>query len=399
MSYYYFMICDWPGLHISNADLEAAPTEALAPLESTEPNFSLLILPETPPVSTSSLTPAPRVRDVVRHCTEENTGYEEREELPTDTEEVKELYSSKTKVDANSTKDGDTELEEPDNAMPDRKKRRLLTRVPSRSIYTMTAEELRKECKFWRLPVGGRKDILIRRLEGNCSGQKVLPFKITIPQREAILLPQTPSKRLRNQSTRKQDEDDDDYDDDDDRKLGPSQKEMKFDNDDDDDEGQNALKARDTLQDSNHHRTPATAPPFTASHALQEDNVTSPVKSAHITIAGEFSFPHKRGAIAGETSFPQMGTKTTKQQKQQTKQQKPKMVNHHHHKTTNQTTKIKNGESPSKWRPSSPKDHHNFQARTPSKGSPKTPLESPQIGDHVVKLEYSLAPHNGPGET
>ena len=71
----------------------------------------------------------------------------------------------------NSTQVDDTNYtediasEEPDTPMPDRKKKRLLTRVPSRSICIMSAEELRKECKFWKLPTGGRKDILVRRLD------------------------------------------------------------------------------------------------------------------------------------------------------------------------------------------------------------------------------------------
>ena len=68
----------------------------------------------------------------------------------------------------------DTDLECP---MPDRKKRRLLTRVPSRSIYNMSGDELRKEGKFWGLLVGGQKSVLISRLEANTRGQKVLPFK------------------------------------------------------------------------------------------------------------------------------------------------------------------------------------------------------------------------------
>ena len=87
----------------------------------------------------------------------------------------------------------------------------------------MTGDELKAECKFWGLPVTGRKSVLIHRLETNIKGQKILPFKITVTM---------PIKRQREPSIVDVIDDDNNNIDDDDDDLQPSQKEPKLDDDD-----------------------------------------------------------------------------------------------------------------------------------------------------------------------
>lgn len=172
-----------------------------------------------------------------------------------------------------SSKDEDVTEPEPETPMPDRKKRRLLTRIPSRSIHTMSADELRDECRFWRLPVGGRKDILIRRLENNSNGQRILPFKLLVPQLKKDQ-PMTPSKRPRSQSSTNDDGCDDDA------SLEPSQKEFMlsrdYDYDDDDARKLDVKKEIRSKADELQPEVTTRPPPIVASNALQEDILPGP---------------------------------------------------------------------------------------------------------------------------
>ena len=230
-----------------------------------------------------------------------------------------ELATKPTEVNAASVTEDDADVEE-DLPMPSRKKQRLLTRVPSRSIYVMTAKELRAECKFWGITVGGRKSVLISKLEANARGQKILPFKLAIS---------TPCKRSRNQSINDdgnndaQVNSDDEYDDDD---VRPSQKEIKLecdDQDDDDEENRkdqskgsrmqnddnccddddddevrtegrmNPVKHDENDDDVRSSETPAAASPAAHDHALQEDTSQTVKNLQGREIAGSNSFSLK----------------------------------------------------------------------------------------------------------
>ena len=218
--------------------------------------------------------------------------------------EVKEL---KTEVKSTNKFMEEDELSSTETPKPDRKKRRLLTRVPSRAYNLMSVVDLREECRFWRLHVSGKKEVLIKRLEDNGKekGQLLLPFQIKVPD-----LPTTPGKRSRKEDSSSDDED----------SQQPSQKEMKF------------MKEGNRIQEE----VPALTPPLVSRHPLQEDNCPGGAKD----VQGR--------EIAGPLSFPQ-GELSQKQQSNSSKQHKQQ-----------------NGESPSKLRPV----HHNFIGTTPSKGSP-----------------------------
>ena len=204
---------------------------------------------------------------------------------------------------SNSAKNSDSD--EDDSPMPDRKKRRLINRVPSRSFHVMSGKELRKECLFWGLPVTGRKDILISRLEANTKGQKILPFRLVLT---------TPCKRTRQQScSGKFDEDDDDVhsvkdgvdSDDDDDEIRPSQKEMKLEDDNEgtrtkkeeaarDEEGMgNSLEKDDVDDDEKILTNHPPAPPTAVEHPLKEPSTQAVTNLQVISQKSSISFHSK----------------------------------------------------------------------------------------------------------
>ena len=135
----------------------------------------------------------------------------------------------------------------------------------------MTGKELQNECRFWGLPVGGRKSVLISRLEANNKGQKVLPFKLALT---------TPCKRTRNQSRNDNYSDDAKNNNDDDDDVRPSQKEIKLHIDDDEDRRSQVddvgsrifMKKGESDDDVRFSAISAATPPVALKHALQEDH-------------------------------------------------------------------------------------------------------------------------------
>ena len=122
---------------------------------------------------------------------------------------------------------------------------------------------------------------------------------------------------------------------------------------------------------------PAMAAPEVASHVLQEPDI--PMLSKDI--------PGGR-AIKGSNLFSPQREAFKQQQKQKQKQQRKQQ----------QQQKQQNGDSPSTLRLQNHHVHHNFQGRTPSKGSPEnhhSNLHKPGK-NHSAKINES-APHYGPG--
>ena len=215
----------------------------------------------------------------------------------------------------------------------------------------MSKLELQEECKYWRLPYSGNKDILKGRLEDNIKankGQMILPFTIKVPP----VLPSTPGKRRRNQSVSEDDETEEDD-------VAPSQKEIKL------SVKEEASIEKESKKTCNQVLGVTTeAPASSAGHALQEDN--DPIREEDV--------PGRE--IVGLTSFPQGEF-------------------HQNQSLTGENIKIsKNqnyGDSPSK--PRSPHHfHHPFEVH---KNHQNSPFKSPQPGIH--REPKSRAPHNGPG--
>ena len=202
----------------------------------------------------------------------------------------------------------------------------------------------------------------------NSSGQKVLPFKLVVPQMKENL-PTTPSKRSRSQSSN-----DDKCDDNDDDNLGPSQKEPKLSRKDvvDDDDERCYVKEEVRSEDDELQAQITTTPtPNVASHGLEEDNLPGL----------DMDFQRKGRAIKGSNLFPFKGDPLSKQQKQQNSQQ--------------QQQKQQNGESP--WRAQNHQNHHDLLGSTPLKGSPKSPFSNHHKPGKLHAVKIRKAPHNGQG--
>ena len=241
--------------------------------------------------------------------------------------------------DYNSTED--THDDEVSTPMPDRKKRRILSRVPSRNIHAMSKIELQNECKYWGLPVGGRKDEMISRLEKNTKNQSVLPFKLKLGM-------STPSKRRRRSS--------------DEEEVQPSPAKM-FRN-------EGSRKDLEANEGRNRLESPASAPPKQPAHALEED-ISTNIRS----IQG--------GAIAGSSSFPQKG---------------PSSANSNLNEQQNKISKQQNNSSNFHFKISRLSNH--FSQNRPGT-SGKTPnitnFQNSSPGEN--NRNRMLAPHNGQGET
>ena len=190
----------------------------------------------------------------------------------------------------------------------ERKKRRLLTKVPSRMYNVMSKVELVSECKHWGLLVGGKKEVLVKRLEDHTRGLRTLPFKILVS---------TPTKRPRNQSNEEVQEV---------QASTPSKKKKPgpVPKDEDSqimkDEGARKIskivrnedcrkEAKSEENDAEDLEISTEAAPSIRGHLLQEDNTRVVKDLQGRAIAGSNSFPHK-----GEPNFLKTTANNTEQQ-------------------------------------------------------------------------------------